>query len=357
MNYIQISPLYILLMILNFGIAWNSFKKSKLNYQLKITKLCCFSIDWINYKCKPGMKLPSGEQKLIIDTAYTEKHNIVVNAVAGSGKTTTLLHIASALNMKNEKPTILTLLYNSRLKEETRQKRNDFELNNLEVHSYHAFAYRYYDAEDASTDKGLIRLVKSNQAPSISYSFDLIILDEVQDMTPLLYSFICKVMHDNLKQCRIIVLGDDRQNIFQFLEADSRYLTKAMEVFGPFNTLPWEPLKLQTSFRITQNIANFLNENVLHYPLFNTIKPNGDKVMYYRGDPYKIVGEISKFLMNLLKNNKCKESDIFILTPSTKSENPTPMKLLANELLRNGYQYYVPISDESKLEDKVIKGI
>ena len=76
----------------------------------------------------------SDEQKKVLK--YLKKdYNLIVDSVPGSGKTTTCLHIAKHFTDLN----ILLLTYNSRLKDETREKRDLLKLNNLEVHSYHAF--------------------------------------------------------------------------------------------------------------------------------------------------------------------------------------------------------------------------
>ena len=57
----------------------------------------------------------------------------------GSGKTTTVLHLAKASTLNEQ---ILLLTYNARLKIETREKAVHFSLHNLEVHSYHSFGVK-----------------------------------------------------------------------------------------------------------------------------------------------------------------------------------------------------------------------
>ena len=77
----------------------------------------------------------SDEQNSIIE-ACVQKLNVIADAVAGSGKTTTLLGVAQA--MPDTK--ILGVLFNKSLKEETRQKARALSLNHLEIHNYHALA-------------------------------------------------------------------------------------------------------------------------------------------------------------------------------------------------------------------------
>ena len=100
-------------------------------------------------------KLPliSKEQQQIIH--YLQKGNVIVDAVAGSGKTTTNLYVAKQLRSQN----ILLLTYNARLKDETRNKVKINGLTNLEVHSYHSFCVKhYYDKSFTDTEiKNVIR--------------------------------------------------------------------------------------------------------------------------------------------------------------------------------------------------------
>ena len=69
---------------------------------------------------------PSFEQTQIINKLET--NNIVVDAVAGSGKTTTNLHIAKQYSNKS----ILLLTYNKDLKLDSRKKALFYNLTNLQ---------------------------------------------------------------------------------------------------------------------------------------------------------------------------------------------------------------------------------
>ena len=92
----------------------------------------------------------SKEQLSIVEAIKNDK-NVIVDAVAGSGKTTTISFIAQ----DNLKKKILILTYNTKLKIETRQKFEKLKLENCEIHTYHSFGQNHYEA-DCSTDRGLI---------------------------------------------------------------------------------------------------------------------------------------------------------------------------------------------------------
>ena len=101
---------------------------------------------------------PSDEQQAVV-RAVADGNNVIVDSVAGSGKTTTVMHLAHALPNKR----MLLLTYNSRLKvrhwpawtplhectstivvlqEETRARVTALKLPNLEVHSFHALTQK-----------------------------------------------------------------------------------------------------------------------------------------------------------------------------------------------------------------------
>jgi hypothetical protein len=97
--------------------------------------------------------LPSAEQKAVIHAVSTEKKNVQLNAVAGSGKTTTVI----SLVQYDPQIKILLLTYNVQLKIDTRQRVVTERLKDrLEVHSFHAMGVRYYSGyckDDTGLDK------------------------------------------------------------------------------------------------------------------------------------------------------------------------------------------------------------
>lgn len=125
------------------------------------------------------MNLPNASVEQLEVLKLLNNNNVIVDSVAGSGKTTTILHIAKQFKCK-----ILLLTYNKRLKFETRQKTELLKITNLEVHSYHSFCWKYYD-RSCCTDSYIISLLKNNKNPLLlkKFDYDIIILDEAQDMT------------------------------------------------------------------------------------------------------------------------------------------------------------------------------
>ena len=183
----------------------------------------------------------SSEQKDIVESLQT--NHVFVDAIAGSGKTTTALHIAKEYYDCK----VLLLTYNARLKLETRIKIIENKLDNIEAHSYHSFCVKYYD-KFCYTDAPM-RSILTNRAVKLQpYQFQIIIIDEAQDITLLYYELIRKILLDNHFNTYLCLLGDEFQSIYQFMDADSRFLTFSDKIYD--NNREWIRLKLSVSYRL-----------------------------------------------------------------------------------------------------------
>jgi hypothetical protein len=283
----------------------------------------------------------SSEQQRILDNVK-KGCNIQVDAVAGSGKTTTSLYIASSQPDKS----VLLLTYNARLKMETRQKAASLGLDNLEVHSYHAFCVKYFDPK-GYTDAGILRFLDKKPKPC-SFGYRVVIIDEAQDMNPLYFRLVCRILQ-NTEKAQVVVMGDRKQSIYGFNKADPRFLTRSPDIF-PNNDREWKQAALSTSYRVTQPMAKFLNECCTGALPVRSVK-NGDPVRYIVCSTYgfRPLSEVEFYL-----RQGYRAEDIFILAPSVKC-NRSPVRILANRLTEKGVPIYVPTSDDEKLDDDVLR--
>lgn len=69
--------------------------------------------------------------------------------------------------------------------------------------------------------------------------------------------------YDPLAPPRLIIMGDRHQSIYAFNEADERYIVFASELFGCWNPYEWAHLQLSESFRVTHQMAEFVNTCML----------------------------------------------------------------------------------------------
>ena len=330
---------------------------------------------------------PSEEQLSVVDSC--ENYNILVNSVPGSGKTTTILSI---IERYIETKSILVLTYNSRLRKETKAKLLSLfdvqiEMGAIaDIHTYHSFCQSTWGV-CCKTDQGIRTILDENM--ETTYFYDIVIVDESQDMAGLYYNIFKRII---LPHTQIIMLGDEKQSIYQYNGADYRFLLLA-DKLNTITNREYKKLNLSTSYRLSKPIADFVNNCVINKQL---IVPSPYKLVDYPKPVYiiddffhsvKSIGnnesrviECSGILniVNMIKDfldNGYKPTDIFILAPSAKGARltdngnlqrkpyPTPPQCIAWSLLKAKIMYknklvkiFVPESDDSALDDDVIEG-
>jgi hypothetical protein len=298
---------------------------------------------------------PSEEQQRVIDY-IKENKNVVVDAVAGSGKSTTILFLAQQLPEKK----ILQITYNSALRLEVKQKLKEQHIQNVTVHTFHSLAVRYY-MPTAYTDTELRNILRNNIHPEENSlpHYDIIVLDEVQDMTKLYFVFVRLFLHDMLKAhtntttIQLLILGDYMQGLYEFKGSDIRFLTLAETLWKTFSNLKQNEFvqcSLKMSYRITHPMADFVNKVMLGEERLLACK-EGSAVVYIRNARFPLYQIILRMILGLLREGN-KPEDIFFLGPSMK----TSIRKLENTLVENGIPCYVPMFDKEKIDDRVIDG-
>jgi hypothetical protein len=297
---------------------------------------------------------PSEEQQEILNT-LAGGYNVIGDCVAGSGKTTSVLLIASTFPDKK----VIQITYNSQLKSEVRQKAIDAGLKNLEVHTYHSLVVRYYDSH-GHDDAVIRKIVSSNASPHHRLpAVDILIIDEAQDMTHLYYSLMRKFQRDITTAPQIVVLGDKFQGIYKFKDADPRYLTLGHALWDSQHVEEQEPqnfipVTLTTSYRVTNQIAEFVNTCMLQTKRIRAIR-NGPKVQYYRANVFGIHKPICEMIRSSIESGSIRPEEIFILAGSIRSDT-SPVRKLENALVEAHIPCYFPTSDDSRLDEDIVQG-
>lgn len=290
------------------------------------------------------INIPSASpEQLAIVQHLIQHQNVQVDSVFGSGKTTTVLHVAQQCSHLN----ILCFTYSKNLKEETRLKVDKLGIKNLEIHSFHSFAVRYYHSQARNN---IITVKKYRRVPKYRMpNYDLLIIDEIQDMTPDIYEYVSYIMQD-VKPKQLLIIGDQYQCIFKFKHADNRYLTLGNKLFNNI-TKPWSDLKLTMSFRVTNQIGYFINTQLVGYDRVVTCK-NGPPVNYIIYNPFKNMDYICDMIKQYIHDGY-KYDDIFILSPSVKSNNPSvPLNMLENMLVTYNIPVIVQKNDSDEKMDQ-----
>lgn len=282
------------------------------------------------------------EQRRII-RALKKKKDVKVIAVAGSGKTTTILGLAG------EDINVLLLCYNNRLRTET-MSRIDPEMTNIEVHTFHSFCHSVLGEQLSSTDIGIIKITKTGSQFPLIYGgnipkYDLIIVDEAQDITSVYYDLLVLLL--DYTGAKLCLLGDPRQAIYQFNGANEDYLINAEKHFDRKFT----ELTLSESFRLTRPMAKFINgmyEGSSELAIKSSKKSKISPIIFHRsGDSSlkQIIETVSRF----------PPGDILILMHSVKRSPKRPSIILANELLKRGINVtYGGFAHKESTEDSVL---
>jgi thymidine kinase len=196
---------------------------------------------------------PSAEQVEIL-LAFRQGYNCKIDALAGAGKSTSLLLIASeAKTMFGAR--ILIITYNKDLKNELSGKIRSLGLDtHCEAYTYHGYASRIYK-RSIHNDKIMRECL---DLPVSATNHDVVLLDEVQDMNQDYHKLVSKILsHGKI----VVLVGDKRQCINEYIGATIEYLVNYNRYFDTGR--PWKELTLRTSYRLTPSLANFVNKNIL----------------------------------------------------------------------------------------------
>ena len=283
------------------------------------------------------------DQQLQIIQAVIQRKNISINAVFGSGKTTTILRSVKECPEQQ----MLLVTYNTHLKNEVQEKVDREEITNLQVHTYHSLCMKYFGYGKNDEELQQNRLLPPKEyLPEIHTIF----IDEKQDMTLILFDFIQKFLKYLPIQPQIVVCGDHLQGVYQFKGADKRFLTLASSIY----TIPFEPFEMTTSYRLTHSMGWVINECIYGQKILNTVK-EGPPVYLFNKSPYRAVYDITNVLQEYIQKGY-KADDIFILSPSLRCGSRAPLKILENLIFEKlNLPIYYCTNEDRELNDKVIQ--
>lgn len=292
------------------------------------------------------MHLPdiSNEQQKIIDE-IENNNNVCIEANAGCGKTSSILWVAKSFPNKR----ILQITYNSELKLEVRKKSEKLGLDNIEIHSYHSLAVKYYNKK-SYTDDIMTSVIKNDDPPIEEISvYNIIVIDEAQDMTLLFKQLVSKFINDMPnKDFLIVVLGDVKQAINKFRNADPRYLSLCESIWNR----DFVVINLTTSYRLTNQMGLFINEVMLGKEVIQTVK-DFEPVTYINCNPYKYAKELAHWIINTINDKIYKPDDFFLLGYSLKKKRP--IKIVENILTKYNIPCFYSTSEEKQVDADILK--
>lgn len=219
----------------------------------------------INHSLTPEkyMKLTDGlsdKQGEIINDK--ESKYILVAAGPGSGKTTVLVHkLASLLLTEDVKHDQLLMLTFSRAAATEFKKRLLELIGNaahfIDIKTFHSYCFDLLGrigniAEAQNVVQKAIQMIQSGEIERSRITKTVLVVDEAQDMNGDEFGLVQSLMEKN-EDMRVILVGDDDQNIYGFRNSDSAYM---QQLINQNLAVKYE---LTTNYRSRQNIVAFAN--------------------------------------------------------------------------------------------------
>lgn len=206
----------------------------------------------------------SDVQRRIIDDKSSKY--IVVAAGPGSGKTKVLVHkLASLLLMEDVKHEQLLMVTFSRAAA-TEFKKRLIELignaaNFIEIKTFHSYCFDLLGKvgtldKSASVLKLAIQKIKNNEVELNRITKTVLVIDEAQDMDADEFELVKALMEKNEESMKVIAVGDDDQNIYEWRGANSKYL---LSFIKEENATKYE---LITNYRSKSNLVSYTNQFV-----------------------------------------------------------------------------------------------
>ena len=200
-------------------------------------------------------------QKEIIDNDKSQYISVI--AGPGSGKTKVLVHkLAALLLLEDIKTEQLLMLTFSRLAARHFKSRL-LELvgsaaNYVEIKTFHSYCFDLLGKignEDEFDDvvKTATEMINTGEVEEDKIAKAVLVIDEAQDMDEDEYNLIKAIISKN-PEIKIIAVGDDDQNIFEFRGSNSKYLES---IINDYSATRYE---MVNNYRSDQTIVAFSNQ-------------------------------------------------------------------------------------------------
>ncbi len=187
---------------------------------------------------------------------------IVVAAGPGSGKTRVLVHkLASLLQLEDVKHEQLLMLTFSRAAATEFKLRLMQLIGNaahyVEIKTFHSYCFdllgRIGNLEEADeVVSRAARMIEQGEVEPSRIGKTVLVIDEAQDMSIDEYLLVKALMSNN-EEMRVIAVGDDDQNIYEFRGSNSNYLYQLSQLSG------CHYYEMTENYRSSHQVVKFAN--------------------------------------------------------------------------------------------------
>jgi hypothetical protein len=277
---------------------------------------------------------PTSEQQAIIQCL--PNRDLAVNSSPGSGKTSCVLAKINFMWRGYQVPLnqMALFTFNNFLAKDMQEKLAKFGIPANELvwcGTLHAFCYR----ETKSMDNLALWSQKFPQGYPIHDDYacrdikrfrehcsnlKYIIFDEYQDAN----AEIAEVLRILAMNRYLTIIGDERQQIYGFRDANASYLMDLKPAFTKFN--------LSMSFRCNESICRFLSRLYPDYPPIKSNRPGLAPILYRSKGKAMNNPDIVETVISIVNNALAKNYTIAILAPTLRSEKS---ELFLNDVYSN----------------------
>lgn len=275
-------------------------------------------------KYKKLFGMLSKRQKEIIDDH--ESRCIVVAAGPGSGKTRVLVHkLASLLLLEDVKHEQLLMLTFSRAAATEFKQRLMQLIGNaahfVEIKTFHSYCFdllgRVGNLDEAGdVVKQAAEMINNGEVEPNRISKTVLVIDEAQDMSKDDYALVSALMKAN-EEMRVIAVGDDDQNIYEFRGSNSRYLYELTQTeHSRFIEMTENYRSLRHIVDTANDFARNIRQRIKSTPIISMSQEDGEVRIVKH--PYEIQEKkvymyqpILEDVTRLLGSNASKEADAF----------------------------------------------
>ena len=272
-------------------------------------------------------------QKKIIDD---DSQYISVIAGPGSGKTRVLVHkLASLLLLEDVKSEQLLMLTFSRAAA-TEFKTRLYNLIGapamyVDIKTFHSYCFELLGmlGDEKEFDKVVSSAVVHINNGEVEYSKitkTVLVIDEAQDMSQHEYNLLVSLIRKN-EDMRVIAVGDDDQNIYEFRGSSSEYLASYTK---DYNAKKYEMLE---NYRSVKKIIDFTNS--FAKKINNRMKENEVKFVRVDNGFLKVTKYLSENMEEPVVDEYIKNKNYGGNTAFLTETNDEALKVLGT-LLRKG---------------------
>lgn len=238
----------------------------------------------------------------------------------GCGKTCSIIHYILHHNLSSKEFLVFTFSKAAQEDFLTKGKLLSSEFNSMNIRTLHSVSYEIYKHITGSANKFLQTLILSTKIClsknpekiiELYKGVKVIIVDEAQDISQTQYDLVIAIA--NIIKCKVIMVGDPNQNIYQFQNGSDRFLLDH----------PGLEFRLRTNYRSGKSIIDFLNQ----------IKPHTDSEM--------VCGNLQKCEKPILFNGSVQEMQKFIVDKINELRKTIDLSEIAiiGSMKKSGFNY------------------